>query len=193
MANFLIYDCEIINCIPGRDGEKNPEFSYCAGWNDHANMGISVIGLYSSLWDSTAHLVDKDFHRMEPIAAQHDWIVGFNSRNFDDRLLAANGISIKTTYDLLEEARIAAGWGATYDTVPRGYSYSLQALAIANGDSKSGSGELAPMLWQMGKHQEVIDYCLQDIHVTRKILELGLAGELLDPNTGEKLRLRGMA
>jgi hypothetical protein len=32
-------------------------------------------------------------------------------------------------------------------------------------------------------------YCLNDVKVTTAILELGLAGELIDPNTGKKLRL----
>jgi hypothetical protein len=40
-------------------------------------------------------------------------------------------------------------------------------------------------LWQIGKRQEVIDYCLNDVEITRKIWELGLEGKLIDPNTGD--------
>jgi hypothetical protein len=73
--------------------------------------------------------------------------------------------------------------------VPKGWSYKLDAIAKANGMAKTGTGELAPIMWQRGQKQEVIDYCLNDVRVTTAILELGLAGELADPNTGKKLRL----
>jgi hypothetical protein len=120
-------------------------------------------------------------------------LVGFNSKGFDDKLLAANGLEgIETHYDLLEEIRIAAGFDAHFSSVPKGYSYKLDALAKANGSAKTGSGELAPVLWQQGKKQEVIDYCKMDVEITSKILNLGLAGELIDPNTGDKLKLRNL-
>ena len=41
---ILIYDCEIINCIP--QGKRNPNFNYCGGWTDFPNMGISAIGTW---------------------------------------------------------------------------------------------------------------------------------------------------
>lgn len=189
MINYLIYDCEIIKCIPDRSG-KFEGYEYCEGWHDHANMGISVIGAYSRSCDHTGYVLGEDLDTFRKLLADHEYVIGFNSRNFDDRLLAANGIEVKTDYDLLEEVRIAAGWGATYDTVPQGYSYSLDAIARANGMAKTGSGALAPQLWQQGRHQEVIDYCLNDVNITHEILKLGLAGSLQDPNTGQLLQLR---
>lgn len=66
----------------------------------------------------------------------------------------------------------------------------LHAVAKANGMSKTGTGSLAPKLWQEGKRQEVIDYCLNDVTLTYKLLNLGLDGKLKDPNTGKSLKLR---
>ncbi|MGL4502417.1 MAG: hypothetical protein ACRCU2_25360 [Planktothrix sp.] len=56
-----------------------------------------------------------------------------------------------TTYDLLCEIPVAAGMPPHYvKGVTRG-SYSLEALAKTNlGVGKSGSGVLAPQLWQQG-------------------------------------------
>lgn len=51
----LIYDCEIVNCIPDRNGYQKPGFTYCKGWNDHANMGISLIGAWLS-WDNSIRI-----------------------------------------------------------------------------------------------------------------------------------------
>jgi hypothetical protein len=191
--NRLIYDIEIIKAIPTREPQIDG-IEYCDGWLDHEGMGISVIGYQyndepidcclsaASFLDLLISLDDEEYT-----------LVGFNSRSFDDKLLAANGLEdIQTDYDLLEEVRIAAGFQAHFQSVPRGYSYKLDAIAKANGMAKTGSGELAPVLWQQGKEQQVIDYCKMDIAITAAMLDLGLVGELIDPNTGDKLQLRAL-
>ena len=191
----LLYDCEIIKCIPPKTGALDPDLEYCNGWEDYANMGISVVGwavlgegASISDFSDPAHF---EYFRSE-LAAKAVNVIGFNSRNFDDRLMAANGINITTTYDLLEEVRIAAGFEAHRESVPKGFSYSLDAIARANGTQKTCSGALAPVLWQQGRKLAVIDYCLNDVHITKLLLNLGLAGELADPNTGNLLQLRGL-
>lgn len=187
---YLIYDCEIIKCIPGKNGERVDGYEYCSGWTAFESMGISVIGYqWSGLGKPSYCLNALEFFR-QVYAAKSFCLVGFNSRNFDDKLMAANGAGVLTGYDILEEIRVAAGFGPTYDTVPKGFSYSLDAIARMNGMAKTGNGALAPQLWQQGRHKQVIDYCLNDVRITKAILELGLAGELKDPNTGEKLQLR---
>jgi hypothetical protein len=116
-------------------------------------------------------------------------LIGFNSLNFDDNLLEAHNIlEYQTHYDLLVEVRAAAGY-LSHRQVPKGYSYKLDAIAKANEMAKTASGELAPIMWQLGRKQDVIDYCKMDVKITKAMLDLGLAGELIDPNTGNKLQL----
>lgn len=189
--SYLVYDCEIINCIPPKDGERDDRYSYCKGWHDHIGMGISVIGYYSSRADEYGYT--SSLKSFDAIAQSHSLIIGFNSRNFDDKLLAANGLSVQTGYDLLEEIRITAFGSPRWQDTPKGCSYSLGVLAEANGYQKTGRGDLAPVWWQDGEFQKVIDYCLQDVKVTVELLKLGLQGELIDPNTGKKLKLRELA
>jgi hypothetical protein len=196
MIDFLIYNAEILKMIPPRNPvDRIPNLKYSEGWGDYFGMGISVVGFGTSerewFWDATAPkpFLVRDFTKAKEIEFV---IVGFNSRNFDDRLMAAHSIQIQTDYDLLEEVRIAAGFSAHYQSVPKGFSYKLDAIARANGMAKTGNGELAPKLWQEGKYQEVIEYCLMDIKITRQMLLLGLAGELIDPNTGRMLQLRAL-
>jgi len=190
---YLLYDCEIIKMIPQRDQPNDARFDYCDSWNHHEGMGISVVGIVDQDGEDLAIIPDDDYRCSElhwfQTKASQDVVVGFNSRNFDDKLLQAHGINIKTDYDILEEVRIAAGYAADWRSVPKGFSYKLDAIAKANGMAKTGSGELAPMLWQQGKRQEVVDYCLMDCKITRTILELGLKGELVDPNTNAFLKL----
>ena len=193
--NILIYDCEIVKLIPDRNEANLSNYEYCDGWHDHSGMGISVIGYCEGLEDEPISLrCDSGSGRLSDFEAiaKSSTVVGFNSRNFDDPLCKANGINIKTDYDLLEEVRIAAGFGVHYKSVPREYRYNLNTIARANGMAKSGHGELAPMLWQDGNFQEVIDYCLHDVRITRDLLRLGLDGQLEDPNTGKMLKLRSI-
>lgn len=119
-------------------------------------------------------------------------LIGFNSKNLDDKLLQANGIDIKTNYDLLEEIRLSAFGSTRWEDTPKGCSYSLGKIGDANGFTKTGTGELAPVLWQQGRYEDVIRYCLNDVKITHELLLLGWAGELIDPNTGKKLRIRGL-
>ncbi len=189
--NYLLYDCEIIRCIPPSDGQFNPTLEYCAGWRDFGNMGISVIGAATAHGEPEAYLSVEDFMKPLEVAIAQDLpTVGFNSIGFDDCLLRANNLIIKTDYDLLLEIRMAAFGSYAWQDQPKGYSYSLDSIARANGLAKTGKGDLAPVLWQRGEKQAVIDYCLNDVRITRALLELGLAGNLIDPNTGERLKLK---
>lgn len=185
--SIIIFDCEIENCIPSKSGNGvDTHYQYCQGWADYKGMGVSVIGHQRTGHEPEFSLSVVDFKEWLSIHAFGTEIVGFNSKSFDDNLLSAfDPYFINfTEYDLLHEIRISAGLQA--DSRPRGRTYALGAMAEANGLGK-GDGALAPELWQDGRKRAVIDYCLNDVVVTSRILELGLQGELIDPNNGEKL------
>ncbi|WP_027250452.1 hypothetical protein [Planktothrix agardhii] len=181
---MIVFDCEIIKCIP--NGATFSDYEYCEGWRDFENMGISVIGFY----DGEIYYHDlSPFNHFKRMTISPT-IVGFNSKQFDDNLCQANGINIMTTYDLLEEIGRAAFGSPNWEDTPKGFSYSLGAIAIANGFTKTGTGSGAARLWQDGKHQEVINYCVNDVKLTVELLKLGLRGKLIDPNTDGLLTLR---
>lgn len=206
MGQYICYDIEIIKAIPGKD--RIPNIEYCGGWEDHANMGISVIGFcriltgrdivgYSS--DSfriaNPEFLIADKHGLtvfESLANNADGVIGFNSVNFDDKVMAANGVNVTTTYDLLQEVRIAAYGSPNYQDAPKGYSYKLADLGAANRFPKTGDGANAAVQWQQGLHRTVIDYCMNDVKITAELLRAGVGGYLVDPNTGKALKLRGL-
>jgi DEAD/DEAH box helicase domain-containing protein len=152
-------------------------------------MGIATIGVAALVGSETCCFVEGV--RLESIfdLLKDYFLIGFNSKNFDDKLLQANGINLSTDYDVLEQIRIAAYGSPNWHDCPKGFSYSLDAITSANGFKKTGHGALAPQLWQEGKRQEVIDYCLNDCLITKEILLLGMNGLLKDPNTGNLLKL----
>ncbi len=195
----IVYDCEIIKCIPPRDGDRNDDFAYCDGWHDHANMGISVIGAYDYVTGQLKAYVEEEmwaqifgvdsFSNFQDLVDNRDLVVGFNSISFDDRLCRANDIEIETDYDLLCQIRIASGQPAFYTRGKTKAGYNLDAISGANLDfKKTGNGALAPELWQQGKYHEVIRYCLNDVLLTKQLFDR--RAKLIDPTNGAELCLK---
>lgn len=192
MKKILIYDCEIIKAI--RDPKKVDlaHIEYCNGWDDYENMGISVIGIniiteYSDMVfnHNVNNNSDLDIRGFQFGLDAAEVLVGFNNQSFDDKLLKANGFVIPETivnYDLLAEIWEGAGLGREF-VYPTHAGFGLDAICKANGlGEKSGDGANAAILWQKGKHQEVIDYCENDIKLTRKLFDLiQEKGEIKDP------------
>lgn len=166
----LIYDCEIIKCIPPRQGRKDPLLQYCNGWRDFKNMGISLIGCWISWKNQIKIFPKKAFEDFQKLVDVSENIVSFNGLAFDDKLCAANGINIETNYDLLIEAWAAAGLPRVYTPGVTVRGYSLDSLCHYNfGYGKSGNGALAPVLWQNGQKFEVVKYLTDDVLLTRKL------------------------
>ncbi len=183
MVKRLFYDCEIIKCIPNQWEDNLPNYEYCDGWHDFPNMGISVIGAYIEWMDHYSAFTSNSFDMFQQVVNIADEIIGFNSLSFDDNLCHANGININTTIDLLCKVRVAAGMPPFFVQGVTRAGYSLNALATSNLEfQKSGSGELAPMLWQDGKRDEVIKYCLNDVKL---LVELEKLPFLIDPTDPE--------
>lgn len=205
--SYLIYDIETQRIPYDGKSEKDPALLYADNWKDYQGLGVSVIGCYSSLLNgfisyaySNIGDASDDIMDFKQFASDHDHIIGFNSQRFDDLVLGAAGIEIKTTYDLLLECWAASGLDPNYD-FPEGDDenrkkyggYKLDILAIANfGRGKIGHGALAPKLWQQGKYMEVIKYCLEDVRLTHELFKLGLKGKLWHPGTRKFLQLKSM-
>lgn len=202
--NILIYDCEIIKAVPVdyKNQALIEGIEYCEGWKDFDNMGISVIGAYLS-WEKefiafTDELnIDKS-SKVLPLSYfqdalnKADILVGFNHLSFDNNLIKANNFEIPSTirhYDILVEMWNAVGLGTEF-VYPHSAGFSLDQTCKVNGiGEKSGTGANAAILWQRGKYQEVIDYCLNDVKLTLELLRniQENDGWILNPKTKIKL------
>lgn len=187
---YLLYDAEIQNCIPSKSEPRIEGLIYCGGWKDFIGMGVSVCGVYTSVDDRYYAFMPDNLHEMQPLvdkAETEGWeIVGFNSESFDDNLMDAHGIRIRTTYDLLCEVRLASGQPRQF--VPRRSrpGYKLNAVAEATlKEGKVGSGELAPVLYQRGQIGQLITYNLSDLNLTKRLFEKRQC--LVDPTNGHNL------
>jgi hypothetical protein len=186
VPNILIYDCEIVNMIPQKRELPVPGIRYCNGWTDFKGMGISVIGVYKSWTAERLAFVPDVGGQLQAFQASvsaADVIIGFNNHSFDDPLVRAHGISFEDacSVDLRVECLKATGVPMSEARYLKGFS--LPALAGVNfGMGKTEEGALAPILWQRGERQRVIDYCLNDIEMTRRLVMKALdEGWLYDP------------
>lgn len=184
---IVVYDCEIKNAIPTKGQAPLEGITYCGGWGDKAGMGISVIAAY--VWDQGYRIfMDDNMDAFKELAQDPETtLVGFNNAVFDDLLIeACLGIprDDRRSWDLLRALRAARGPAFGVG------GPSLEALCLANFlPGKRGQGAMAPILWQRGKLGELVDYALDDVLKTKKLVELALMGELRDHETGRRMSL----
>lgn len=195
----LVYDAEIVKAIPPKNAsEREFDIEYCAGWNDHANMGISVMGVYDTK-TGRSHVFCED--NKEAFIAmcdeEGDYLVSFNGLSFDNKLIEAcwgYKMPEHKCYDLLVEIWAACGLGPRFQ-YPSHAGFKLDYMLRENGiPMKTGDGARAPIDWQKGRVGTVIDYCLNDCWTEAKLLEKALTQELLTPPEssygGKPIRLR---
>src|SRR3990167_3630411 len=191
-----IYDIDIKKGILGKGEEALAGYEYCAGWHDHANMGISVIGAYDYAEDRYWVFCEDNMHEFAEALDKADKIVGFNSVAFDNAVIAAcwqpvcklpEGWQAKS-YDLLVEIWRAAGLGPVFK-YPTHMGYGLDAVCKRNfGTKKTGHRPKAPIFWQRGMIGNVIDYCLNDVRLTKQLLDRVLASKpVVSPVDGKEL------
>jgi len=128
------------------------------------------------LEDQAAHLVER--------LRGADLVVGFNVLAFDYRVLAPyaeDRLDGVPTLDMLRELEACLG-----------YRVSLAALALATlGRGKMADGLQSVQWFRQGRLDLVIEYCRDDVRVTRDLFEFGLLhGYLMFPDrTGQKRRV----
>ena len=195
---MLIYDIEIKKAIRGKNEERLTGIEYCEGWHDHANMGIACIGAYDYIEDRYRVFMDDNMNEFLKLCDAREVLAGFNSIAFDNAVIGAAipcnfGISDGSKfYDILVELWAAAGLGSKF-AYPTHAGFGLDALCKANfGTAKSGNGALAPVDFQNGRYGSLVDYCLNDVRLTKQALdEIIRSGSLKDPrNPSNTLSMR---
>jgi hypothetical protein len=156
-------------------------------------MGISVLCTYDYVEDRyRVFCVDNK----EDFAARIKGAlcVGFNNIPFDNAVLAATSgweaPKEESCYDLLREIWAAAGNGPEFNASTHA-GYGLDAMCEVNfGLKKSGNGAMAPVDWQQGNFGTVIDYCLNDVMLTKRLFDAVMRGDYIKNPKGGDLTLR---
>ena len=154
------------------------------GWHRADLMGISCAVLYDSKQDEFYEFLDHQVPQLIERLQRFEMVVGFNIKRFDYRVLSGySSFDFNTlpTLDILEEIHKRLG-----------YRLSLEHLARVTLDiKKTADGLQALRWWQQGRIREIIDYCKNDVAITRDLFLYGEKnGYLLFQNkAGNTVRL----
>lgn len=183
--NIVVYDLEI----------KKPIDECEKGWGGHDEMGISVGCAFDYLDMRYRVFMDDNLHHLvERLNRRDTLIVAFNNINFDNKLLRAtpNKGDVKfvedtelNNYDMFKVSQE----GAMGSCRPqKGFKLDdhLRALGM---ELKSGHGADAPLWWKSGLVGKVVDYCLDDVRLEKKLFEdmyvTGTTASAYNPNRYE--------
>jgi len=191
--DIIFYDLEILLAIPNKNGAREEGINYCAGWSDYSNMGISCLCAYNATRELPLVYCADNLREFQVVTDNAAYLIGFNNARFDNRVLAANGITVpeEKTVDLLAEIWKANGLDPDNFEWQTHGGYGLDVVCAANfNEGKSGNGALAPVDWQRGRIGSVISYCIRDVMLTywlgRRMVE---TGAIVNPKTGAALKV----
>ena len=167
--NIIIFDIETQKSFQEVGGKSRTNFL--------ERLKVSVVGTYDYLTDRYYAYEESEMMQLEQRLRSVSLLVGFNSRRFDlpvlQPYLFLKGGDIPQI-DLLEAIEEARGHRASLDSI----------AGPTLKQHKSGSGKDALLLFKEGRMQELKNYCLDDVKLTRQIFEYGLQeGKILFTST----------
>jgi DEAD/DEAH box helicase domain-containing protein len=149
-----------------------------AGSSNPADLDLAVVCIHDSFDDTYSHYLKETLHELWPRIEAADMLIGFNSNHFDVPLLNkyyAGDLTQLKSLDLLEKIHASLGRRIKLDDI-------AQATL---GEKKNGSGLESIVWWRNGDYQKVIDYCIQDVKVTKNVYDYARTnGKLKYPKLG---------
>jgi DEAD/DEAH box helicase domain-containing protein len=154
------------------------------GSNDPTALDISVVCIHDSHDDSYHSFLEADFPKLWPILEKADALVTWNGNHFDIPLLNkyySGDLTKIKSIDLMAEVRDAIGRRLKLDTVAE----------ATLGTNKSANGFEAVNWWANGEVDKVIQYCMDDVKITKNIYDYAVKnGKLLYKDLGVGGQLR---
>lgn len=136
------------------------------GWGRADQMGISCVVVYDSGQDAYIEYLEKDISALIDHLKRLDLVVGFNIKRFDYKVISGYAhfnFERLPTLDILQKVHERLG-----------YRLSLDHLGgVTLGAQKTANGLLALKWWKEGKIREIIDYCRQDVALTKDLYLFG--------------------
>ena len=136
------------------------------GWDHIAKMKLACAVTLNLESGAFTQYLEADVEKLLADLRAASLVVGFNVQRFDYEVLRpyAGGKSLQLpTVDLLADLYRALGFRLSLDSV----------AAATLGHTKSADGMLAVQWFREGQIEKLIDYCKQDVQVTRDLYEYG--------------------
>lgn len=167
------------------DIETKNTFADVGGHDQVKKLDASFVGVYSYNQDQYLSFFEKDFKELSEFLKKVGLIIGFSINRFDIPVLEKYcnfDIWSIPRLDLLEEIEITFGNRVGLDT-----------LAKTNlGIGKTHHGLEAIKFYREGNMEELKNYCLNDVKITKALYELAKKqGHLIVPHrlTGDLIKV----
>lgn len=135
------------------------------GWDHIDKLGISVACAYDSKTDEFLAFRENELKKLIELCEER-LVVGYNIRGFDLPVMVPYGLDPKRldVFDLMYDL----------EALTRRRFLKLESVARGTlGTGKSADGLMAVEWWRSGQVQKIIDYCMQDVKVTRDVFQFG--------------------
>ncbi|MEJ2711543.1 MAG: ribonuclease H-like domain-containing protein [Anaerolineales bacterium] len=179
LSNYLAFDIEIAKILPG-------DFSQ---WRNDRPLGISCAatlrdGQEPELWYSRSedgafakNMSQEDLVKLVKflMAAVEEGmqILTWNGLGFDFDVLAEESGCWKECQSLAKNHTDLMFHIFCEKGYPIGLDKAAKGMRLA-GKTEGMSGELAPILWQQGQYEKVLEYVAQDVRTTLEVAKAGL-------------------
>ena len=165
------------------DLETQRSFDEVGGRHNIKRMGLSVAVTYSTATAEYRYYTEENVNDLIEELKAADLVVGFNVLSFDYEVLRGyTDYPLKRlpTVDMLADI---------YRTL--GFRLSLDSLANATlGLNKSANGLQAILWWRQGKIKELMEYCKNDVDVTRQLYEFGQEHKYVQYRDNRRWRMK---
>ncbi len=152
--HYLVFDLETQNLVDD-----------VGGWGHIDKLKISVGCAYDSKTDQYLTFRENEISKLNDLCEDR-LVIGYNIRGFDLIILQAYGLDLSKldVFDIMYDVQ----------TLTRQKFLKLETIAQGTLNvGKSADGLLAVEWWKKGEMDKIIQYCTQDVKVTRDIFEYG--------------------
>jgi DEAD/DEAH box helicase domain-containing protein len=135
------------------------------GWDHIDKLGISVACAYDSKTDQWLSYLESDMKKLIELCEER-LVIGYNIRGFDLPVMVPYGLNIARldVFDIMYDLQ----------TLTRQQFLKLEAVARGTlNTGKSADGLMAVEWYKTGQIQKIIEYCMQDVKVTRDVFNFG--------------------
>ena len=89
LPRFFVYDVEIAKSV-----------EEAGGWGNHKEMGLAVCSIFDLQTNLTWHYDVTQLEELKQLFLEADLRVSFNGKNFDQKVLAGQGIEFEYTPEI---------------------------------------------------------------------------------------------
>ena len=148
------------------DLETQRSFAEVGGRSQFHRLGVSVGVAYRYDLDEYLVVNEETISELVTLLLEASLVVGYNVRGFDYEVLRAyteENLHKLPTLDLMFDLEERLGFRPKLDSV----------VSATLGEGKIADGMQALEWWRIGEIDKIIEYCQEDVRVTRDLYDFG--------------------